>query len=180
MAVTTCIDLYIYINQLVVEKSGNARALEEYLRALLKQVQPTKGVQPSYQDIATFLTNSYEGELAEYSDDWASLQVTLNTPNTPPYYEEMDSYEHFERLLKSFIADLHHFNTNIRHGVAPKYENDGIKAPSGRIWQRTDVRSFLETGVYLLGTGDYDQEPEYDDGGWHVLDFILNDGAQSE
>lgn len=180
MPVSTCIDLYNYVNSLVEENSNSKRSLEEYLLALLYEIEPAKAAQPSYQDIANFLLNSYSGEMAEYSDDWVSLQVTINQPNTPPYFEEMETYEHFERLLKSHVADLHYFNSSAKHGLVPKYAQDGNEAPSGRIWQRTDVANFLTSGVYLLGTGDYDQEPDYELGGWHVLDFILTDGAQSE
>jgi hypothetical protein len=173
-------DLKQYVNEIVSENTANKRNLEDYLLALLKQIQAAQDKQPSYQDLANFLRNSYTGEVAQYTKGWEKLPVLLSAPNTDASHKEMESYDYTERMLKIYIADLHYIRTSLRHAFFSGSSVDGVKGQGGKIvWQRTDVASFLTVGVMWLD-GDFDSEPGYEHGGWHILESILTDGVWIE
>jgi hypothetical protein len=177
MHVNNPIDLHRYVNQLVADNAGSKRNLEEYLLALLKQIQAARDKQPTYQDIANFLRDSYTGEPAKYSKDWSKLPVLLNEANTDAYYKEVESYEYVERQLKIYIDDLHYIRTSIRHVLFGGSSVDGTKGRGGAIiWQRTDLGPFLLAAVSTLDAEDAEQEPC----SWGFLDNLLIDGVSLE
>lgn len=164
-------ELHKYVNQLVKEQEKNKRNLEYYLLALLAQVEAAKDTQPSYRDIMVFLRSSYKGKMADYSNEWVDLLMPSG---------DTDPYEAFAQTLKIYIADLHYIRTSLKHAFASSFrsEVDGVKGRGGILWQRTDVSSFLISGVSLLeGATD---DSELDEPGWHTLTDILVDGVTME
>lgn len=157
----------------------NKRNLEYYLLALLKQAEALKDTQPSFQDIARILRDSYKGEQAHYSNDWVKLPVYRNEPNTDEYFTEIESYEYFDRTLKRYIADIHYIRTSIKHAFASSFRSEasGIKGRGDIIWQRTDVNAFLAAGVSSLEGEGKDSEITP---GWSLFADILIDGATKE
>jgi hypothetical protein len=177
MSVSNPLELHQYVDQLVKEQAGNKRNLEEYLLALLKQIQVARDKQPTYQDIANFLRDSYTGEPAKYSKDWAKLPVLRNEANTDAYFKEVESYEYVERHLKIYIDDLHYIRTSIRHTLFGGSSVDGTKGRGGAIiWQRTELGPFLLAAVSTLDAEAAEQEPC----SWGFLDNMLIDGVSLE
>lgn len=168
----TAHELYKYVNQLAKERAKNKRNLEYYLLALLKQIEAYKHKpQINNIDIMVCIRNSFKGEMANYSNDWVTLSEDQSRFRP-------DSYEEFERTLKIYITDLHYIRTSIKHAFASSFRNEqnGIKGRGGILWQRTDVVSFLTTGVSGL-ENETDGELQT---GWGLFEMILVDGVMKE
>lgn len=167
--------------QLIDEKQSSSRSLEEYLLALLHQLQSLRESQPTYQDIATILRNSYDGKLAEFSDDWKNLPWYTTTPNSKEYHQEIRTFECQERQLKIRISGLRQLamDGKLRQDSSKLWLN-GADDYRGSRWYNFTVDAFLERGTTLFENIEVGEENYEELDGWIDFGFIMSDGASYE
>lgn len=177
----TAADFRENILQLIEEHVDSTRTLEDYLLALLQNMQPYKDARPTYKDIATMLHDSYTSEPATYSDTWKELPWFTTTPNSEEYHREIRTFECQERQLKIRIAGIRGLRLDGTLKKDPKrLWLNGADDFRGSRWYNFEVNSFLERGTVHFETMDEDDEDYEAIEDWNDFGSIISDGVSYE
>lgn len=132
MTLRTNRDLYAFVTELVAQRE-QVRPLEDYLRALDKELAPyARGTSLSLDELARVLERALDTPVS-------ALETRQREAG------EVNEYASVREVLEGQIEDLRQLSASGRLADPERYF--GVDAPSGARWYNFDVATYLECGV---------------------------------
>jgi hypothetical protein len=130
-------DLYLFVAALVENDDGQARELEEYLRALwrLGSAQQAND-RLALASFAALLVGAFQEEAPAFVPAWQDIAEEEGT---------YAGYPRWERTIFSQIVDLREMKD--AGMLANEHRYFGVDAPRGRRWFNFDPQTYLECAV---------------------------------
>ena len=150
----------------LLEKQDKFPKLIDYLISLWTVSEKYKEVNKiDFELIAKIIEEAFETPLRKIN--WENLKNNLKfnniaIPNTPEYFQEIKTFNYFERSLTNQILELK--------------EMKGFFGIKNKDWKNLLVENYLNAGTYYL-----EQENEIDEEvSWYEMQVILSGGKHNE
>jgi hypothetical protein len=148
-------------------ENNESRDLEEYLLALLKQIELNKTEELTYDLVLELINRAFTSEPAAFKDEWLSCNIApdenrisrkFTNPEVSEFIDKANTsdltpYNFTIEVLKFQIAELHKMRGK---QLENEYRFLGIQSETGSYWYNFDPFVNLECGARCMEDNEMD------------------------